>query len=76
MCGIVPVDGESAEYETGPVDKDGVEFWRAWMRWLAFSSPMYLTPKLSKTREKVMGLVACFQSAEVLGIGAKPKLAR
>ena len=26
MCGIVPVDGESAEEGTSPVDGDGVEF--------------------------------------------------
>ena len=26
VCGIVPVNGESAEKVTGPVDGDGVEF--------------------------------------------------
>ena len=46
------------------------------MRWSAFSLPMYLTPKLSTTRDKMMGLVACFHSARVLGTGANPKWAR
>ena len=27
MCGIVPVDGESAEEGTSTVDGDGVDFW-------------------------------------------------
>ena len=32
-CVIVPVNGESAEKGTGPVDGYGIHFWRAWMRW-------------------------------------------
>ena len=35
-----------------------------------------LDPKSSTTREKMMGLVACFQSAGVLGTGVKLKWSR
>ena len=51
-------------------------FCRAWMRRSEFSLPMYLNPKLSTTREKIMGLVVCFQSAGVLGTGLNPKYAK
>ena len=59
-CHILPVNGESAEEGTGPVDGYGIQFWRAWMRRSAFSLPMYLTPKSSTTREKMISLVVCF----------------
>ena len=75
-CGVVPVNGESAEEGTSPVDEDGVQFWRAWMRWSAFSFLMYLNPKLSTMRDKIMVLVVCFQSAGLLGTGVNPKWAR
>ena len=55
-CRKVPVNGESVEEGTNPVDGDGMQFWRSWMRWASFSLPMYLTPKSSTTKEENDGL--------------------
>ena len=75
-CGIVPVNSKSAEEGTGPVNGDGVEFLEGLDKVVGVLFAEYLTQKSSMTREKMIGLVVCLQSAEVLGTGAKPKWVR
>ena len=74
--GIVPVNGESAKEGTGPVDGDGIQFLEGLDEVVGVSLTIYLTPKSSTTRKKMMGLVVYFQSAGVMGTEAKPNWAR
>ena len=75
-CGIVPVNGESAEEGTGPVNGDGVDCLEGLDEVVGVLLAGVLIPKSSTTREKMMGLVVCFHIAGFLGTGAKPNRVR
>ena len=71
-CGMVPVNCESVEEVTGPVDGDGVEFLEGLDEVVSVIFADVLDPKVIYDE----GLVVCIHSAGVLGTGAKPKWAR
>ena len=76
VCGVVPVDGKSAEEGNCPVDGDGVEFLDGLYEVVGVLFSDILDAKVVHDEEENMGLVSCFHSAGVLGIGAKPNLVR
>ena len=76
VCGVVPVNGESAEEGTSTVDGDGVEFLEGLDEMVGVFFSDVLDAKVVNDEGENMGLVSCFHSARVLGKRAKPNLAR
>ena len=76
MGGIVPVNGDSAEEGTSPVNGDGVEFLQGLDDVVGVLFPNVLESKVSNNKGESMGLVSCLHSAGVLGTGSKPNWAR
>ena len=68
--GVILRKGEDAGKLSGPVDRDGVEAEECGNEIVAEASPVYLTPKLSTTRENMMGKWECAQSNGMRGTGA------
>ena len=75
-CGIVPVNGDSAEEGTGPFDRCCIQFLEGLDEVVVVFLANVLDPKVINDEGEIMGLVVCFQSAGVLGTGVNPKWAR
>ena len=49
--GVIPRNGYSTVEGLGPINGYGVQILNSWIRWSGDSSPTYLMPKFSTTKE-------------------------